>query len=362
MDSSNLIKIIGAFVAGVVVTLGGALIYVKSAEMMHSQQAAENPAAVREVSQQHVAIEPEAPAVTGQDATDQATQTPSAQDEEQTPEQPQPTQKKHRLDARSTPKHRTKTTEIAQNIPPANTPDPAAAGSGGQQNVAPAPTPSEPQNARVQPQDVPDQKLPAQPQTASDQQNQPPQSTAAPVPAPRQPHTVTLAAGTNVVVRLAETLSTDHNYTGDTFRATLESPVIVDGFIIADKGSKVLGKIVNAQKAGRLQGVADLNLVLTEINTTDGQRVKIDTSTWDKKGPKNTGQETAKIAGGAAIGAIIGAMAGGGKGAAIGAGAGGAAGTGVAAATRGNALTMPIETRLTFRLAKPITITEKLNS
>jgi hypothetical protein len=163
------------------------------------------------------------------------------------------------------------------------------------------------------------------------------------------------------VIRLAEALSTDTNYTGDTFRATLESPLIVDGFIIADKGSKVLGKIANAQKAGRVQGVADLLLTVTEINTTDGQRVKVDTSTWDKKGPKSTGEDTAKIAGGAALGAVIGAIAGGGKGAAIGAGAGGAVGTGAVIATRGKHATLPIETRLTFRLANPVAITEKLN-
>jgi hypothetical protein len=110
-----------------------------------------------------------------------------------------------------------------------------------------------------------------------------------------------------------------------------------------------------------VQGVAELTLTVTEINTTDGQRVKIDASTWDKKGPKSTGEDGAKIAGGAALGAIIGAIAGGGKGAAIGAGAGGAAGTGTVLATRGKMLTLPIETRLTFRLTNPVTITEQLN-
>ena len=170
-----------------------------------------------------------------------------------------------------------------------------------------------------------------------------------------------MPAGTNVVVRLAETLSPEHNYTGDTFRATLESPILMEGFIIADKGSKVLGRITNAQKAGRIDGVSDLTLTLTEINTTDGQRVKIETSTWDKKGTKSTGEDSAKIAGGAVLGAVIGAIAGGGKGAAIGAGAGGAAGTGAVIATRGKTATLPIETRLTFHLVNPVTITEKLN-
>jgi hypothetical protein len=178
---------------------------------------------------------------------------------------------------------------------------------------------------------------------------------------PPQPHVVTLQAGTNLLVRLGETLSTEHNYAGDTFRGTLEAPVIMDGFIIAEKGSKVLGRIVGAQKAGRMEGVAGLHLTLTEINTTDGQRVPVETGFFDKKGPSSAGENTAKIAGGAALGAIIGAIGGGGKGAAIGAGAGGAAGTGAVLLTHGKPAVLPAETRLTFQLARPAIISEKFN-
>jgi len=165
-----------------------------------------------------------------------------------------------------------------------------------------------------------------------------------------------------LAIRLGETLASDHNYTGDTFRATLEAPIIVDGFIIADRGSKVLGKVVNAQQAGRVEGLSGLTLALVEINTTDGQRVRIQTDLYSKQGPGSAGSDAAKIAGGAALGAIIGAIAGGGKGAAIGAGAGGAAGTGVVLATRGKPTALPSETRLTFRLSAPVTITEQLNN
>src|SRR5438067_113106 len=193
--------------------------------------------------------------------------------------------------------------------------------------------------------------------------HQPPaaQMTIAPPEPGRQPHVVTLAAGTGLIIRLGETLSTDHNYTGDTFRAVLEAPIVMGGFIIADKGSKVLGCIANAQRAGRVDGLSDLVLALTEINTTDGQRVKIDTSSYDKRGPASSDRDTAEIAGGAALGALIGAVAGGGRGAAIGAGIGAAAGTGAVLATRGRPAVLPIETRLTFHLATPVTITEKLN-
>lgn len=328
MNSSNPIKIIAAFVAGIVIALGGALIYVRANQTSHPQVVAQTAAPAHDVSEAQGPIP-----VTGQDSSDEASKTPPVPADDQIPGlKPVPKfHPKKRVSAVKPDPEPAPQTEVAQKVPPA----PAA-------NDLPQQSPQPQDNPAPQPETNP---APAAPQNS-------------PVP---QPRTETLAAGTNVVIRLAETLSPEHNYTGDTFRATLESPIVMDGFIIADKGSKVLGKIVNAQKAGRVQGVADLTLTLTEINTTDGQRVKIDTSTWNKKGPKSTGQDGAKIAGGAALGAIIGAIAGGGKGAAIGAGAGGAAGTGTVLATRGKTVTLPIETRLTFRLTNPVTITEQLN-
>jgi hypothetical protein len=135
----------------------------------------------------------------------------------------------------------------------------------------------------------------------------------------------------------------------------------MDGFVIAEKGSKVLGRVVGAGKAGKLEGTANLQLTLTEINTTDGQHVRVETGSVSKKGPSNAGQEAAKIGGGAVLGAIIGAIAGGGKGAAIGAGAGGAAGTGAVLLGRGKPAVIPNETQLTFQLSSPATITERFN-
>jgi hypothetical protein len=173
--------------------------------------------------------------------------------------------------------------------------------------------------------------------------------------------TVTLTSGMALPIRVAETLSTDHNYTGDTFRATLDQPIIMNGYIIADKGSKVLGDIVEAEKPGRVKGSGQLVLALKEINTTDGQRVEIQTESWTRDAPNSRRRDAEEIGGGAALGAIIGALAGGGKGAAIGAGAGGAAGTAVDLSTRGKPATVPVETHLTFHLQSPVTITEKLN-
>jgi len=192
--------------------------------------------------------------------------------------------------------------------------------------------------------------------------NPPAQTASEPAtpPPPPTPHKVTIAAGTVLPVRLVEGLSTDRNQAGDTFTATLEQPLVVDGFVIAERGSRVEGRVIESDKAGRVKGVSLLSVALTQLHTSDGQRVGIQTQTFTKQGEKSTKSDAAKVGAAAGIGAIIGAIAGGGKGAAIGAGIGGAGGTGTVLATRGKAATLPSETRISFRLSEPITITERL--
>ncbi len=325
---SGMVKVALAFVAGLIVALASALIYVR----------AHDKAASIPVTQIEQAPEPEPD--TAADPPQTATAAPAPQPEAIPPEEsapPRPVENKKPL--------RVKAVRPAQERPPVQVVE--------NKPVVTDPPPSSlPETA-------------AYPATTQAGQNQPngvvPEAAPAPpVPAP-EPHVVELAAGTPLVIRLGETLSTDHNYTGDTFRGTLEQRIIRNGFIIAEKGSTVLGRIVEADKAGRVRGVSQLNVTLTEINTTDGQRIGVQTNSVEKRGQTSTGADTAKVAGGAALGALIGALGGGGKGAAIGAGAGGAAGTGVVLATRGKAAVLPNESQLTFQLASPVTITEKLN-
>lgn len=189
----------------------------------------------------------------------------------------------------------------------------------------------------------------------------PPSGTQTAPPPAREPKTVTIAAGTPLTVRVNETISTNTNYSGDSFTASLDKPLIVDGFVIADRGARVLGRVTQAEKAGRVKGASELTLALTQIHTTDGQTIAIETTPWTKQGEQSKKSDAAKIGAGAALGAIIGAIAGGGKGAAIGAGAGGAAGTGTVLATRGKAAEIPSETRITFSLSNSVPVTEKLN-
>ena len=158
---------------------------------------------------------------------------------------------------------------------------------------------------------------------------------------------------------MGETISTERSRQGDSFMATLDQPLVVDGLVIAEKGARVDGRVVELVEAGRVKGLAHLSLELANVMLSDGQKIELRTARFEKDGPSSKTEDTEKVGIGAVIGAAIGAIAGGGKGAAIGAAGGGAAGGGVVAATRGKPAVLPAETKISFRVEQPVTITEK---
>ena len=164
-----------------------------------------------------------------------------------------------------------------------------------------------------------------------------------------------------LAVRVGETISSARNQPGDTFLATLTQQLVIDGFIIAERGARIEGKVVEAAQAGRGRGSSHLAISIVRLATSDGQNIRIRTEPYAKDGSSQTATDAAKIGGGAAIGAVIGAIAGGGKGAGIGAGAGGAVGAGDVMLTRGKPVEIPVETRISFRVQDPVTITERLD-
>jgi hypothetical protein len=354
MNPSNPAKFGVAFAAGLVVALAAVTVYVKTSGL-HVQEAAALAPAVAQNKQ------PES-LNAGKMDEPVAAQTPKAIDPPVVAPisaPPPPAAAMHETVEAPTPATRHSAAAPRAHYPPYSSPE---SQSTIRVEVSQMKQPTQPVAGPIQP------PIPApaaqQIRTVNEEQPAPAQSYNSPAPAAPaapQPHTVTIQTGTSLVVRLGETLSTDHNYSGDTFRATLDRPLILDGFVIADKGSKVLGKITGIDKAGKFEGTSNLQLALTEINTTDGQRVRIQTGFFDKKGAPNNGAGVAKVGGGAVLGAVIGALAGGGKGAAIGAGAGGAIGAGTAMAGKGRPAVIPTETKLTFQLSSPTTITERLN-
>ena len=139
-------------------------------------------------------------------------------------------------------------------------------------------------------------------------------------------------AGTSVQVRIIDKLSSETANVGDTFQGTLSAPVVVNGKTLFSKGTDVTGEVLSVERSGRLSTPGELHLTLRTIRS-GGRTYNLAVEPFMIKGKSHTKSNVTKIGGGAGLGALIGAIAGGGKGAAIGAGVGAAAGTGVAAGT-----------------------------
>ena len=186
-----------------------------------------------------------------------------------------------------------------------------------------------------------------------------PASDAAPAkveaPAPPKPEPVTIAAGTPIRIRTLTTLSTKDTKTGDRFTATLAEPLVIEGKVIAPRGSQVEGRVVDSDPGGRVKGVATISVRLTQLRVGD-RNVEIQTGAVARRAHATKRKDAAKIGIGAGIGAAIGAIAGGGEGAAIGAASGGAAGTGLVLATHGDPAVIGAESVLTFKLTAPVTV------
>lgn len=161
-----------------------------------------------------------------------------------------------------------------------------------------------------------------------------------------------IPAGTELQVRIIENLSSEKANVGDQFHGTLEAPVVVNGRTLFPKGADVTGEVVKVERSGRLSSPGELHLILRTVRS-GGRTYAVAAEPFVIKGESHTKSNVTKIGGGAAVGAIIGAIAGGGKGAAIGTGVGAAAGTGVAAATGKKPAEVESEAVLTWVAANP---------
>lgn len=162
-------------------------------------------------------------------------------------------------------------------------------------------------------------------------------------------------AGTVITVRLGQTVGSKLSSPGETFTATVASPVVVEGKTAIASGASASGTVVDAKPLGRFKGGASLQLRLTSISV-GGTEQAVSTSSVVRTAT-GKGKRTAVLAGGgAALGALIGGLAGGGKGAGIGALAGGGAGAGGAAFTGNKDIVLPAESALSFKLEQPIEV------
>lgn len=165
--------------------------------------------------------------------------------------------------------------------------------------------------------------------------------------APAQQSSLEIPSGTVIRIRMIDKLSSEDAQVNDTFRATLEDPIMVGGRELYPKGADVMGRIVDVHASGRLSQPGELDLVLSTISSrTVASSVR--TEPLVIKGESHTKSNATKIGGGAALGAIIGGIAGGGKGAAIGTVVGAGAGTAGAAATGRKIAAVESEAVLSF--------------
>ncbi len=170
-----------------------------------------------------------------------------------------------------------------------------------------------------------------------------PAQAVAPAPAVAS---VSVPAGTTLLVRMMDGASSKDSK-GKRFTTTLESDLIVNGRMVAKAGTRVYGRVENAQEARRYTGQSSLDLRLTEL-TVGGSFVPIVTGPHAQAGAKSMG----KTAKGAAAGAAIGAIADGGEGAAKGAAIGAVA----SGLKKGQAVVVSPGTLLEFQLQQPVTV------
>jgi hypothetical protein len=172
---------------------------------------------------------------------------------------------------------------------------------------------------------------------------------------PPPPQKVTIPSGTTMAIRLVDGIDSETSQPGQTFRATLDSPLAVEGEPAIPAGYDIEGHIVDVKSAGKFAGQSLLVLQLDRI-AVGKKYYNIQTDQYRREGTSRGKSTAKKVGAGAAIGAIIGGIAGGGKGAAIGAAAGGGLGGGVQAATKGQQIKLPSETVLNFTLQGPLTV------
>lgn len=174
-------------------------------------------------------------------------------------------------------------------------------------------------------------------------------ATTASEPPPKAPK-VTVLAGTSILVRMLNSLDTSQNHTGDLFTASLESNLAAaNGVLVVRKGTAVHGKVTKSEQVRRLTGKSELRLSLIDI-VINGTANPISTGDFQRVGASEEVNSAKKTVAGTGLGAAIGAISGNaGKGAAIGA----VSGVGVSMIKKGEAIRVPSETLLDFRLNQP---------
>ncbi len=202
------------------------------------------------------------------------------------------------------------------------------------------------------PADVPPVQPPPVQQNARNQEPDPPSTYTNPKPSAPVP-SFDILSGTQLAVKMIDSVDSEVARVGDTFRASIDEPLIIGGQTVIPRGADAVAKLVEDQKSGKISGRAVLKLELVSVKIND-RLVDISTDDVTKESGSRGARSAGVIGGTAALGAILGGVLGGGKGAAIGAGSGAAVGTGAQEVTKGQHVKIPSETRLYFTTSNTI--------
>jgi hypothetical protein len=171
---------------------------------------------------------------------------------------------------------------------------------------------------------------------------------------------LTVPSGATVSVRTDEEINSANARPGGGYGARVTEDVLdTAGNLVIPRGTEAFLVIRDVREGGTFKGdqfVLDLDSV-----RMNGRRYEVSTEDLERGNSQGIGsnKRTAEmVGGGAVLGTLLGALAGGGKGAAIGAIAGAAAGGGVQVLTKGDRIRVPAETELKFRLDQPLFLRE----
>ena len=243
-----------------------------------------------------------------------------------------------------------------QNPPPQNYPSSSAPqnGTASQQGqYPPPPDGSAPQAGQYPPQQAGPYPPYGRPPY---RQPYPPQYPQQPYVAQKGGDAVVVPSGSVLRVRINQGMTSRNTAPGTAFDGVVLSDVVASGSIAIPRGASIAGTVVDAHTAGQLGGKGELKLQLTNVSF-GGRTYPVVTDFWWHQGVDKTGNTVGTTVGLASVGALIGAVAGGGVGAAVGAGVGGVAGLGVSSASGRGEAALPAEAIVTFHLTKPADVT-----
>jgi hypothetical protein len=182
---------------------------------------------------------------------------------------------------------------------------------------------------------------------------------------------ITVPAGTQVLLHLRSPIDTKTAKVGDGVYCQTSFPITQNNVAVIPAGTYVKGKIAQVKRAGKIKGRAEILFNFTTMIFPNGYTIDLPGALENAPGSRNStvadkegtvkadsqkGKDAGTVAKTGATGAVIGAVAAGGKGAGIGGLAGAAVGLGQVLFTRGQDVRIDQNTALEMVLERPLTV------